>query len=206
MGDATGLPSDGRQRYPVVQKPIKPDLDLRDMLRQHIVTRALAYRSNALGDPLLAMRVRDGLATLAFTAQWAGLGGAPVVLTGAGLGALVALHVAALSDAVLPAGVAGVVLWDGLASWRALLEAKSYPWPADAFVPGVLKHYDLPELVSALRCPVRVLNPRDGAGDLLDATALARLNRDAGERVYAAAGERVGAEAIGRALDEVLDA
>jgi hypothetical protein len=36
------------------------------------------------------------------------------------------------------------------------LEAETYTWPADAFVPQVLLHYDLPELIAALSCPVKI--------------------------------------------------
>lgn len=125
------------------------------------VDRYVAYATAALGDPVMAMRIRDALAALAWLRAQSEVDPAGIVLTGAGLGGIVALHVAAISDAPL----AGVVAWDGLSSFRSLLAAERYPWPADTFLPNVLRHYDLPELVAALPCPVRLLGLRDGSGE-----------------------------------------
>lgn len=121
--------------------------------------RYLAYATTALGDPVLAMRTRDALAALTWLRARPEVDPAQVLLTGAGLGSVVALHVAAIDG-----DVAGVVGWGGLASFRSLIEAESYPWPADAFLPRVLQHYDLPELAGALSCPVRLFTLREGDG------------------------------------------
>jgi dienelactone hydrolase len=135
--------------------------------------RYVAYASAALGDPAMAMRTRDALAALAY------LRTRPeatdrIIVCGRGLGGIVALHVAACDERVH-----GVIVWEGLVSFRSLLEAEAYPWPADAFWPGVLLHYDLPELAEALLCPAHILSPRDGAGRPLAEAELARLNRSA---------------------------
>ena len=89
-----------------------------------------------------------------------------IVLTGCGLGGVVALFAAAIDGAV-----AGVITWDALVSFRALLEEETYTWPADAFIPNVLRHFDLPELIASLSCPVRSLNPLDGCRERLSGTA-----------------------------------
>ncbi len=136
--------------------------------------RYVAYASAALGDPALAMRTRDALAALAYLRTRPEVEADRIVVCGRGVGGIVALHVAACDERV-----SGVIVWEGLISFRSLLEAEAYPWPADAFWPGVLLRYDLPELAEALTCPVHILGPRDGAGNPLGEVELARLNRQA---------------------------
>ena len=131
------------------------------------VDRYLAYTSAALGDSVMTMRIRDGLATLAWLRTQPQARDARVVVTGCGLGAVVALHVAVLAQ---PA-VAGAVVWDGLASFRDLAGAEPYAWPADAFFPGVLRHYDLPELAAAVPGRVTALSLRTPQGTPLAADA-----------------------------------
>ena len=64
------------------------------------VDRTMAYMSSALGDPLMSMRVRDGLAALAYLRTRPEVNPNHVVVTGCGLGGIVALHVAAVDEAV----------------------------------------------------------------------------------------------------------
>ncbi len=144
--------------------------------------RYLAYTSAALGDPVLAMRVRDALSALAYLRARPEVRPDRIVLTGCGLGGIVALHAAAVDGEM-----AGVVIWDSLVSFRALLEEPDYSWPADAFLPNVLLHYDLPELATCLPCPARLLNPRDGRKVVLSAEAVHNLNIMAGRSLYALA-------------------
>ncbi len=112
--------------------------------------RYVAYASAALGDPVMSMRVRDALAALAYLRAWPEVDAEAIVVTGCGLGGVIALFAAAIDGAV-----AGVVTWDAPISFRALLEGETYTWPADAFIPHVLRHFDLPELAASLSCPVR---------------------------------------------------
>jgi len=161
------------------------------------VERTLAYKSNALGDPLMAMRIRDGLSALAFLRSRPALAEAPIILTGSGLGGLTALHVAAIDGQV-----AGVIVWDSLVSFRSILETEQYSWPADTFIPGILVHYDIPELVRAVGqilsdgrdasalCPVAAFDPRDGQGHVLSEAAVHDLNAQVGRELY-----HLGAEA-----------
>ncbi len=125
--------------------------------------RYAAYATAALGDPLMAMRIRDALAALAWLRARPEVAPARIVLTGSGVGAIVALQVAAID-----ADLAGVVGLDGLSSFRSLIAAERYPWPADVFLPGVLRHYDLPELAAAIPAPIHLHNLCDGAGQAAD--------------------------------------
>lgn len=138
------------------------------------VDRTLAYMSNALGDSLMAMRVRDGLAALAYLRRRPEIDPSRIVVTGCGLGGVVALHVAAIADPPH-----AVVAWDTLASFELLLEAEQYDWPADVFIPNLLLHYDLPELAALLACPVTMLNPLDALRHSLSNEVIQALNRRA---------------------------
>ncbi|MCL5998922.1 MAG: acetylxylan esterase [Chloroflexi bacterium] len=145
------------------------------------IDRTLAYMSNALGDPLMAMRVRDGLAALAILRARPEVDPARIVLSGCGLGGIIAMHVAAID-----AQVSGVVTWDSLVSFMSLLESEHYTWPADVFMPNVLLHYDLPELAAAIPAPVYVCNPLDAAGNHLTVSQLDQLNADGSGVTYVA--------------------
>jgi len=121
--------------------------------------RCLGYLSAALGDPLLTQRVRDALAALAYLRSVPAVDGQRVILSGHGLGGVVALLAAAAAG-----GVAGVVTQAAPQSFEALVAAERPTWPADAYLTDALLHLDLPELADALACPVRILDARDGEG------------------------------------------
>ena len=159
--------------------------------------RTLAYMTAALGDPLMSMRIRDGLAALAYARSRAEVDADRIIVSGRGLGGVVALHVAAIDG-----DVRGVLLWESLVSFISLLRVSDYTWPAEAFIPGVLQSYDLPELVGALSCAVRVLKPLDGRGEPLPHAELEGLNADLGREVYA---PDASAQALTQALREMLE-
>lgn len=158
--------------------------------------RCLAYMSAALGDAVMSMRIRDALASLKYLRSRAEIDPERIVITGRGLGGVVALHTAAIDR-----HVGGVVIWDSLSSFKSLLEEDNHSWPADAFIPGVLLHYDLPELTASLTCPVRVLNPLDGAGQPLSPITMEMLNVSANRAIYEVAPD---SEAISRCIQSVL--
>lgn len=141
--------------------------------------RCLAYMSAALGDHVMSMRIRDALAALAYLRTRSEVGNEKIILSGCGLGGIVALHAASIDG-----NVQGVAVWDSLASFRILLEAEQYVWPADAFMPMVLKHYDLPELAASLKCPVKIRNPLDGDRKVLCLHAVEKLNPVPERHIY----------------------
>ena len=160
--------------------------------------RYLAYTSAALGDSMLAMRIRDALVALSYLRTRSEIRHDRIVVTGCGLGGVVALHVAAITGKDL----AAVVVWDSLVSFQALLEAPGYAWPADAFLPNVLLHYDLPDLASALPCSVQIVNPRDGNRRILSSEAVAALNASVNRTLYVVtADDRVLVQTIAQYLD-----
>lgn len=140
--------------------------------------RFTAYTSFALGDPILSMRIRDGLSALAWLRSQPD-GSKPILLTGAGLGGIVALHVAAIDR-----NVAGVLIWDSLISYRELLEAPRFPWSAEIFLPEILKFYDLPELVASLPMDAFIFNPLGGDGKKQPDQKLKQLNTRLKKDIY----------------------
>lgn len=143
------------------------------------VDKYLAYTSAALGDSIMAMRIRDGLAALAYLRSRPEVNNDCIVITGCGLAAVVALHVA-----LIDGDVKGVVTWDGLVSFKSLLESESYVWGADTFMPNVLPKYDLPRLVAAMNGSVSVLNSLDALGGPAPDKLLAGLNKKLKKQVY----------------------
>jgi dienelactone hydrolase len=140
--------------------------------------RSLAYVSAALGDPVLAMRIRDGLATLGYLRSRTEVDPGRIVVGGHGMGGVVALHVAAIDGRVR-----GAFADNGPASFALLGAADNYTWEHDAFLPGVLRYYDLPELAGAIGAPVLILNPLDAKKAPLSAEAAAGLYRPANKGV-----------------------
>ena len=162
--------------------------------------RWLSYVSAAMGDHVLAMRIRDGLSVLAYVRSREEIDPQRVVVGGHGMGGVVALHVAAIDGAV-----AGVFCTKGLASFESLATAESYLWSHDCFLPNVLEHYDLPELVADLDMPALVANP---LGPMKQP-----LTREEAQALYRLAVERGGAfrlridgpdEAVRQFVHEVL--
>jgi hypothetical protein len=67
-------------------------------------------------------------------------------LAGKGWGALPATFAAILCDRVIQ-----VTLKNALTSYAAIAESERYDWPLSAFLPGVLKVFDLPDCYQALQ-------------------------------------------------------
>jgi pimeloyl-ACP methyl ester carboxylesterase len=158
--------------------------------------RWIAYVSAAMGDPILAMRIRDGLSALAYLRNRKEIDPARIILGGRGMGGIVALHVAAIDGQV-----AGAFCAEGLATFERLATAEKYAWSHEDFFPGVLLHYDLPELVGGLSMPALVANPLGAAKEVLDRDAAANLYKPS-ERVQVEAGLESGA--LRRALEEFV--
>ncbi len=148
--------------------------------------RWISYVSAALGDPVMAMRIRDGLSSIAYLRSRGEVDPKRIVIGGRGLGAVVALHVAAIDG-----NVAGVFALDGLATFESLAVAESYAWSSEAFYPNVLAYYDLPGLVQAMNIPVLIVNPLDAAKESLSeelAEEIYRPTREDGRMQIVAAG------------------
>jgi len=163
-----------------------------------------SYVSSALGDHVTAMRMRDAAAALAYLRERPEVDPARVVLTGRGLGAVVALCAAALGDPP-----AGVVCLEMPASFEAILAGESCAWPQDVFVAGALVHLDLPEVAAGLGVPVHVVRPLDAerrplAQEAAEAVYGAALGGSADLRVQALADAAEAGRAFLAAVDALL--
>jgi len=125
----------------------------------------LARAAMNLGRPLLAMRVQDALAALHSLASRPDVDTADIRVFGHREGGVIALFAAALDPRVRQA-----VAHRPLVDFRSLLESRYYAQPASLFVLGILRHFDLPQVVAAAQ-PRRVLiiNAVDALGRRLTA-------------------------------------
>jgi dienelactone hydrolase len=133
--------------------------------------RLTAYLSCTMGDGVLRIRTRVAASLIRHLLEHCEVDPARLIVVGRGLGGSVALMAAALCEGEL----GGVVTWDGLTSFQSLAEEEGYTWPAGAFLPDVLVHFDLPELMRGLPCPVAVLNPLDAAREPVDEVGLEEM-------------------------------
>ena len=120
---------------------------------------------------MLRIRTRVAASLIRHLLEHCEVDPARLIVVGRGLGGSVALMAAALCEGEL----GGVVTWDGLTSFQSLAEEEGYTWPAGAFLPDVLVHFDLPELMRGLPCPVAVLNPLDAAREPVDEVGLEEM-------------------------------
>jgi hypothetical protein len=160
--------------------------------------RFFAYSTAALGDSTMQMRVRDGLTALGFLRKYEKTRECPVIVTGCGMGGIIAAHVAAIDR---KAG--GVFIWDSLRAFEDLLRAEDCAWSPEIFVPGVLQHYDIPELLNAASCPVHWINPLDGMKASAEEAQLTDLAESIGARAQIVNG---GEETVCATLLAFLDA
>lgn len=160
--------------------------------------RFFAYSTAALGDGTMQMRVRDGLTALAFLRGFERTLDCPVIVTGCGLGGIVAAHVAAIDREA-----AGVVIWDTLRAFEDLLRADDSRWSPEAFMPGVLECYDIPELLNSVSCPVHWINPLDAMKERFEEGELKSLAEAIGDGAEVMNGDE---ETVCAALLGLLDA
>jgi len=132
-----------------------------------ITEHNLAFLGLHLNRPLLGQRCADLLAVLKLHA------GMPVDLAATGRNGPIALHAAALSESVRSLTLDGALI-----SWASVVHTPISTNQLASVVPGVLEHYDLPDLAATLApLPLTIRNPVDAAGKPVSQAEL--------ERVYA---------------------
>lgn len=162
-----------------------------------------AWASFTLGKPVLGQRVWDCLRSLDY------LESRPDVdrnrIHGLGeQGAAIALLLAGALDERL----SSLMLDSTVASYRSIVESKAYSLTLPWFAYGVLKHFDLPEIVGSLAPrPCWLLNATNAEGEPWPETKLSAIYRHALE-AYKLSGTREGLQLLVRRDDErakVLD-
>lgn len=149
----------------------------------------MALRALIVGRTLPGIRADDLIGALNWL-ESRGVAKASLMATGSAT--VPAAHVALLDGRIV-----ALVLQSGLVSWRKALSLPMQRNLAPATIPGALRDYDLPDLITATRaCRIVVAGPVDGLGAPLDAAqartaygeASAWLNKG-GERLTIAPGD-----------------
>lgn len=126
-------------------------------------TRA-AYAAWSMDCSLLGMRVQDVVRCVDYTMQREGVDPRRLHLIGKGRAGLWCLYAAALDDRI-----PNLICTESLLSYRRLAFADRYLYGADIFVPGILHHFDLPEIAAAIAPrPLAFIDPKDGMKRTID--------------------------------------
>jgi cephalosporin-C deacetylase-like acetyl esterase len=126
----------------------------------HAERMAYALVSLAAGSPLIGQRVWDVLCCLNYVAARPDVDQSRIGLFGNGASGLEALFSAALDNRVK-----AVLLERTLTDFASLVKADDYNLGVDSVAFGFLKHFDLPEISSAIAPrPLWLSNPVDPAG------------------------------------------
>jgi len=115
-------------------------------------------RAQLVGKTILGMRVDDVISAMNFAVDGSSVDPANITAEASGHLGLVLLHAAVLDPRLKHVTVQGA-----LASYRGLLDV---PLPMDVpqdILPGVLRHYDIPDLVRLLGRRATFESPRSGA-------------------------------------------
>ena len=119
----------------------------------------LTWFTLMLGRPLLGGQVHDALRAVDYL-RGRGITGR-ISLIGDGPHGVIALYAAALDE-----GIAGVALRRVITDYRSLAVAERYEQPFGIYAYGVLREFDLPEVVRATAPrPVLLLDPADPLGE-----------------------------------------
>jgi len=119
--------------------------------RAHNSDEDYAWSSFILGESLVGQRVTDLLAVVKGLRARPDLGSRRVLVAARGTATIAAQFAAALEPAIDALYLAG-----GLVSYQRIVDTESYTYPLGNFVPGVLRHTDLPGLAAAI-APRRVV-------------------------------------------------
>jgi cephalosporin-C deacetylase-like acetyl esterase len=138
-----------------------------------------------VGKPLVGLRMDDILRGVDLLSARGLLHDGECLSIGKGIVAVDLLHAAAVDDRV-----AGVAIEEGLLSYAAIARTPIHRQIFDAVIPGVLGHYDLPDLVASLAPrPVWLVNLRSPTGTQVFLRE-ARAEYAYAEAAYIAAGAR----------------
>ena len=131
----------------------------------------LSLRAMLVGRTLVGLRVDDALRAADWAAAQPGVDRTAMGICGVGPLGVVALHAAMLDERL-----SRVVVEGSIATWRAIVEQPLHRNASEVVVPGVLRHYDLPDLVAAIAPrSVTVVNPVDAMGNALRRAEAQRL-------------------------------
>jgi cephalosporin-C deacetylase-like acetyl esterase len=122
-----------------------------------------AWTNLVLGSPVIGQRVWDILRCLDYLKTRPDVEGSQIRVLGRGPAGLAALMAGALDESVR-----SVLLDRTLATYASIVDAEDYALALDWFVPGILRHFDIPDIAAAIYPrPVWITNALDGDGAVL---------------------------------------
>lgn len=122
-----------------------------------------AWTNLVLGNPVIGQRVWDILRCLDYLKTRRDVDGSQIRILGRGPAGLAALMAGALDESVR-----SVLLDRTLATYASIVDAEDYALELDWFVPGILQHFDIPDIAAAIYPrPVWITNALDGDGAVL---------------------------------------
>lgn len=123
----------------------------------------LSLRAMLVGRTLLGLRVDDALRATGWLLARSDVDRTRVSVYGNGPMGVAALHAAALDSRFTR-----VVTEDALVTWKAIVEQPVHRNASEVVVPGVLRQYDLPDLLRSISPRVvTIVNPVDALGNPL---------------------------------------
>lgn len=123
-------------------------------------TLPMTSRALLVGKTFVGMRADDVLAAVQYLAS---LGATSIDAEASGPAAVALLHAAVLEPRITSLRLNGV-----LSSYRSVLTAMPHRMVTETVVPGVLQHYDVPDLLIAMGSrPVTLVSPVDGGNQPL---------------------------------------
>ncbi len=121
----------------------------------------LSLRADLLHRTILGMRIDDVIRAVDYLASRPDVDPTKIIAVSSGHMGLVLLHAA-----VLDARLQHITIDHTLVSYRSLLEAPLPTGAPEDIIPGVLRHYDIPDLVTAVGTRLTANAPLKGTDDL----------------------------------------
>lgn len=118
-------------------------------------------RAELTGKTIMGMRIDDTIRAVDYLASRPDVDARRITASASGHYGLVLLHAA-----VLDSRLAHISVDHALSSYRSLVEAPMPVGAPEDILPGVVRHYDLPELQHALGSRLTVTHPLSGTDDL----------------------------------------
>jgi len=104
-----------------------------------------AWANLVLGNPVISQRVWDIVRTVDFLSSHPDVDASQIRMIGQEEAAL-----AALMAAVIDTRLRSVLLSRMVVSYMSVVQSTDYSLPLDWFVPGILRHFDVPDLSAAV--------------------------------------------------------
>jgi cephalosporin-C deacetylase-like acetyl esterase len=128
----------------------------------------LSLRALLVGKTPVGMRTDDAIAALNWLSGQSFVDAKRIAVTGVGALGPVALHAAVLDDRI-----GKVTIDSSISSYREFVDRPISINMAEVNLPGVLRRYDLPDLMAVLGDRLTLVNPVNSIGDTLTAAEVA---------------------------------